>query len=225
MNRHYSGMDRAAQHAIEAAGGRAVYPEMDPYPLPEQHGIWTVSYPDATRREECYYWTWLHHPQRAVRMKTCRIPAYYITLPTGATLLETLHPEGEPSQLLLITANDEQKYMLSKKRDFLAEEYPEITMTEAGKEVLVPGWRRLAGGSIFIDGFGVGRPGFVPLFVLFVYDQDGTHAIYFISPEERNDPEKRYAHLHLKMGSNEYNSLDGLLEEHYHITIQGNSTA
>jgi hypothetical protein len=221
MNKHYSGISRAAQQAIEAAGGSAVYPERDTiYPL---HGIWTVSYPEGTTHEECYYWSWLHHPERAVRLKTCRVPAYAITLPTGATLLESLRPEGEP-QLLLITEEDEQKYMLSRKRDFLAEESPEITRTEAGKEVLVPGWRRLDGGSIFIDGFGAGRPGFSPLFVLFVYPPDGTHAIYVLSPEERNDPEKRYVHLHRSMRGNEYNSLDRLLEDCYNIDTVGTGT-
>jgi hypothetical protein len=67
------------------------------------------------------------------------------------------------------------------------------------KEILVPGQQREGGRAIFLDGFGVGRPGFDPVFVLFTYHRNGQREMYLIPPSEKDDASKRYAHLHEHM--------------------------
>jgi hypothetical protein len=209
MQRTYVFFPQDAQQALQSTGGRIV---THPFITLEEEGtgLWTARFPDGTAVDECFLWT----PDRMV--------SHRYTLPDGIILVEP-QMEGDPYRsLFVLTPQMQDAYGMSRKETL--EGYPHITMKDRVKEILVPGQSRTKDDSIFVDGFGTGRLGFTPLFVLFTYHPDGMREIYLIDHDDMDNPAQRYAHLREVMPAPDttqpqirYGSLDSQLKNAYGI--------
>jgi hypothetical protein len=181
MQRTYAFFPQDAQQVLVAAGGEIIDHSVLSLFGEEGAGLWTAQFPEATQEDECYLWT----PQRT---------SYHrYTLPTGEILVEP-HDAGDPYRcLFVLTAQMQNAYSMSRKE--VLQGYPHITVNDGVKEILVPGQLRTQGETVFLDGFGTGRPGFRPLFVLFTYHPDGKREIYLIAHDEVDNPAQRYVNL------------------------------
>jgi hypothetical protein len=173
MENQYADMPQDVQKALQEHGGTAH----------NHSGIWEVTFPPETKVNECLLWT---------SQLTKRTEYMLYSLPGGDNNMFVEAKEGYRS-LHLLTPEMQEKYALSYPLD--TQGYPEISMRDGVKEILVPGLRREGDNAIFLDGFGNGRPGFGPIFVLFTYHRSGQREIYLIPPSEKDDFSKRYAHL------------------------------
>lgn len=191
MEKQYISISRDVQKLLQERGGTFHYhseAEISPGTQQERLG-WTVTFPQGTETGECVLWT----PDRRGYL------LYLLPGSTNTVLVEPKEETGLDRNLYLLSEEDQEKYGLSSPLNI--DGYPEISERDGVKEILVPGQRRNGGRAIFLDGFGTGRPGFDLIFVLFTYHRSGKREIYLISPGEKDDPSKRYAHLHEHMPS------------------------
>ncbi len=189
MERQYMGMSQDVQEALRASGGTVQYhPKAEISPGTQQERLgWTVTFPEGTATSECLLWI----PDRR------RYLLYSLPGAGNTVLVEPKEGTGLHRNLYLLSVEEQEKYGLSLPLEISG--YPEISMSDGVKEVVVPGQRREGGRAIFLDGFGTGRPGFDLVFVLFTYHWNGQREIYLIPPSEKDDASKRYAHLHEHM--------------------------